>query len=114
VSGFVKIAEQTYAAAPTTVDWTKSYSFSQSYDYILFRAFDKAGGWSDKVYHITVDSVPPQQDFKYSSVGYCYLQNGLGYSKGDHRWSDSRSNYSDTLWVKLDAKDRLNSEDAVA
>ncbi|MBQ3922417.1 MAG: hypothetical protein II707_03900, partial [Spirochaetales bacterium] len=113
VSGFVKIAEQTYAASPTSVDWTKSYSFSQSYDYILFRAFDKAGGWSDKVYHITVDSVAPTEAFRYSTVGHVYTINSGTNHVGDQKWEPtSRTVYSDTLWVKLEAKDKLNNADA--
>ncbi|MBR6061279.1 MAG: hypothetical protein IKP67_04330, partial [Spirochaetales bacterium] len=102
LSGYVVIGEDSYSPPAESKNWTKSWTFTSDYDYILFRVTDVTGGWRDAIYRITIDSQPPIADFTYSSVGY--------YDGASHKYVN-RTTYSDTLWIKLGAKDKVKSSD---
>lgn len=87
------LTSNTWGTIENEKDFTLNCSFTESKNYIIYRAIDRVGGNTDYPVLVNIDFTPPNENFKYSSRDY--------YPS----YQTSNPGYSASYWVKLDAQD---------
>lgn len=75
------------------------YSFTQTSNYLIYRATDKTGGYTDFPLKVNIDFDPPDALFEYSSIGF-------------GSYNTTKPTYSASYWIMLDATDDNNLDGA--
>ncbi len=92
-SGDLLIGSNNFAGNPQTSGFSITYSPEESFNYLIVRGVDRAGGFSDYCYKVFIDVEPPYQDFRYSTAGYYPL------------FKKTVDGFGDNLWIILNAGD---------
>lgn len=89
------IAHKDFTGSSKEETFSFTVAMASTHRYLIFKAVDKAGGETIEVFDVNVDVTPPEIDFRYSSVGHT----------GSPVTLETATGYSDSFWIRLDAKD---------